>query len=208
MVACLQQHVPKGIPHFARRLQHATMVAIRQHRPNALEDPVHRPREARADGLHATRRGVTVGRFDEQVHVIRLQRVVHHPEVSTLRGVAEAVLEDANERGGTERRDVRAHAKRHVCGVAGGKRRACGVTNAGPIARGLPAGAGAPPAPMGPSREGERELAGTSCHATSSRLEMAMLVERAGAVLAGSARAGGRSTDIPDASGSRHPRRA
>ncbi len=48
------------------------MIAVREHATAAMRDPVHRPRDACADGLHATPERVVVRRLDDQVRVIAL----------------------------------------------------------------------------------------------------------------------------------------
>jgi hypothetical protein len=87
-------------------------------RPSA----VHGEGEARRERLHpAPERGGAV-RFDDQVRVIVLDRVVDEPEVLARAGAAKRRLDLAHDRRQTERRQARAHLQRDVAGMLGEKR--------------------------------------------------------------------------------------
>jgi len=78
------------------------MVAIREYRPASAEDAIDGACESRADGLHAAREGVPIDRLDEEMDVVRLQRVVHHAKRATLARLGDATLERPDETSGAE----------------------------------------------------------------------------------------------------------
>lgn len=76
------------------------MVAVREDRTAPMSDPIHRPGDACADGLHPTAERVTIRRFDDQVGVIALQGVVGQPKSRTRAAGDEAALYFAHDRDG------------------------------------------------------------------------------------------------------------
>ena len=56
------------------------MKSIREHRPRSLEQSVHPACEANLESLHSPANGQLVVSFDEQVDVIRQQRVGIDPK--------------------------------------------------------------------------------------------------------------------------------
>ena len=68
------------------------MEPLGQNRSGTPEHTVHRARNAGADGHHAACERFGVRRFDEQVGMRALQRVVHEPEVAACANVREATL--------------------------------------------------------------------------------------------------------------------
>ena len=76
------------------------MVAAVEHAPTASGHSVHRAREACADRFHAAPEGVAIVRFDDQVRVVALQRVVDEAEPRTGAAVGEGPLDRADDRHG------------------------------------------------------------------------------------------------------------
>ena len=66
------------------------MVAIGEHGSTSKEDPVHRAGQSRADGLHAAPQIARARRLDDQMHVVRLDRILDEPEAPALACPAEA----------------------------------------------------------------------------------------------------------------------
>jgi hypothetical protein len=97
MPARVQQHVHKRMAHLARRAQDAHVVAVREHGPRALEDPVHGSREPRTDCLHAAPERISARGLDDQMRVVALERVVRKPELAAFAARSERVLELAHE---------------------------------------------------------------------------------------------------------------
>ena len=60
------------------------VVAAVEHRPAAPADAVHGAGETGADALHAAGERVLAVCFDDQVHVVALERVVHDAEAAAL----------------------------------------------------------------------------------------------------------------------------
>jgi len=131
------------------------MISIGQDRSYPLEDPVGRSRQPRTDGFHATSQGVCVRCLDQEVHVIRLQRVVDDSEIATLARLAESALEGLDELGEAERRNASADPERDVGRVSSSRALPWGMAHARALARRLPSGACAPAAPPGARRKGE-----------------------------------------------------
>jgi hypothetical protein len=79
------------------------MEALRQHRPSPAEYAVHRAGNAGADGHHAACEGDRVRRFDEQVGMRRLQRIVDEPEIGTRANAREAPFQCEDKRDASQR---------------------------------------------------------------------------------------------------------
>ena len=114
----VEEHVAKRRSHLPGRAERAVVIAAVEHRSPPLEDPIHGPREARGQALHPIRQGRDALRFDEQVDVIVLERVVDDAEVCALRDRAERALHFANQAHRSQRRHVAANANRHQAGMA------------------------------------------------------------------------------------------
>lgn len=147
MPTCVQEHVAKSIPHLARRPQHVRMVPICEHRPAALEHPVHGPRESRSYGLHPTRQRRHVRRLDQQMGMVSLERVVHQAKVPAVAGEREAPLELLHELHGTKRWHVGQNTQRHVRGVPRCEGCPHAMRHARPLTSRLSSRASTPPAP-------------------------------------------------------------
>jgi len=82
------------------------MVAFRQHRPSTLEHLVDGTRETRAHALHPVRESLLAARFDDEVRVAVLERVVDDAEVRAFAGGEQCSAERANEALRAKRWDV------------------------------------------------------------------------------------------------------
>jgi len=118
MLSCVEEDVGKGRSHLPGRTQRAVVIAAVENRSPPIEDAIHGPGEARGQALHTIPQGHGAFRFNEQVDVIVLQRVVDDPEVSTFRDRAKRVLYLANQAHCSQRRHVAANADRHQPRVA------------------------------------------------------------------------------------------
>ena len=77
----------------------AQVIATVEHFALALEQPVGELADAGADTLHPTGDRVIGVRFDQKMHVITLDRVVHHPEAVPDAGFAQGGTEPSHEPG-------------------------------------------------------------------------------------------------------------
>jgi len=140
------------------------MKPIRQYRPATAEHAMHRPRDPRADRLHPAREILRRRRFDDQVHVVALDRVVRDTKAPAIAGDAHRPLERAHEATTPQRRDLAPHAPRDVAWMAGVEGRV-GAVRIARVATGLAPGAVAATAPGRRRAEVEGELArGASSH--------------------------------------------
>jgi hypothetical protein len=144
--AGVEEYVRNRIPGLARRPQHADVTAVGEDLPGSPENPIHGPREARHDGLEPTGEIRRTRRFDQQMHVVDLHRVVDHPEAPAFPHFAPASLELGEEPSGPKRGDVPVNPEGDVAGIPSGERRPSPVRIARPGSR-LAPGAGSPAAP-------------------------------------------------------------
>lgn len=86
------------------------VVPLDEHRTPPARDPVDGAGQPRADRLHpaAERRGIV--RFDDQVGMGVLQRIVHEPEARTVATGRERTLDLVDDRYRSKRRDIRTHS--------------------------------------------------------------------------------------------------
>ncbi len=80
VVAVIEQHVTQCTMYFERRAQRAQVIATVEDFTVALEEPVRELADPRTDTFHSARDRAVVLSFDQHMHVIALDRVVHHPE--------------------------------------------------------------------------------------------------------------------------------
>jgi hypothetical protein len=114
----VEQDISERIAHFARRSQHAHVVAIRENRTGSREHPVHRFREPRTDRLHAAPERVPAVGFDDQMDVIALDRVVVQSEAVSSARCGERALDLKDGAHRAERGNTVSHSERHVAGKA------------------------------------------------------------------------------------------
>jgi hypothetical protein len=133
------------------------MVPAIEHGSAPREGTVGSVREARTQRLHPACQREAVRRFDDEVRMIVLKRVVQHAEFAAFVAIGERVLEGAYEPDASERRHVRADADRYVAG----EKTLEGLSRPVPDARprpARPAGARARSAPAGDGRQVESQL--------------------------------------------------
>jgi len=118
MLSRVENHVRKRRSHLPGRAERAVVIAAVEHRSAAIEDPIHGPSEASGQALHSIRQGCDALRFDEQVDVIVLERVVDDAKICSFRDRAERVLHLANQARRSQRGHVPANANRHQAGEA------------------------------------------------------------------------------------------
>ena len=121
MLPRVEEHVAKRRSHLPGRAERAVVIAAVKNCSAPTKDPIHGPSQARGEALHPIAQGRDALRFDEQMHVIVLQRVVHDAEVCALRDRAERVLHFANQVQRSQGRYVPANANRHQAWMALGK---------------------------------------------------------------------------------------
>jgi hypothetical protein len=71
---------------------------------------IHGTRETCRDALHPVRERLLALRFDDEVGVVALERVVRDAEGAALARLGEGAAELADDRDGAEGRHVRSHA--------------------------------------------------------------------------------------------------
>ncbi len=157
----VEQHVDHSDPHLARGGEPARVVPIRPDGARAACGAVDGPRAADGQPLKAAPERQGDVRFDEQVHVIGLDREVNHPKRAAARR-RERGAQLGKHRGGPERRDVFVAAERDVDGVSHVVLGPSSVRDTGATAGGLAAGAATTAAPLWRFRE--RELTRAACH--------------------------------------------
>ena len=118
MLSRVVEYMSERGSHLSGRAECAVVVAAVENRSPSIEDAVHGPSEARGQALHPIAQGRDALRFDEQVDVIVLQRIVHDAEVCASRDRAERVLHFANQAQRSQGRHVPANAHRHQSRVA------------------------------------------------------------------------------------------
>jgi hypothetical protein len=89
MLAGIQERIRQRSPYLPGRAERAVVVAAVEHRPAPIEDAIHGASQTRGKALHSVRKGCGALRFDEQMDVIVLERVVDDAEVRALRDRAE-----------------------------------------------------------------------------------------------------------------------
>ena len=121
------------------------MVAIGENATATVTRAVHDARYPRGDGLHPSTERIPVRRFDDQVGMIALKRVVHEAKPGARASCGEAALQLAYDRESAERRQIRPQSQCHMRREAA---EACArrVRYAG-IGIGLPPRAASPTAP-------------------------------------------------------------
>jgi hypothetical protein len=81
------------------------VVAIGENGTGASPQPVQRADDAHQESLHAARECAAIVRFDEQVEVIRLDRIVDETKAEALASGGEDALECAPRRVSTQTRE-------------------------------------------------------------------------------------------------------
>jgi len=84
----------------------------------AIEDPVHRSRKSRGDRLHSAAERLLSSRFDDQMEMVALDRVVADPEMTPLADLSQAGSKLAQEGLAPQRWNTGAYSERHVARIA------------------------------------------------------------------------------------------
>jgi len=141
MSARIEQDISQHVPHLSRRSQNVAVEAVCKHGSAKPEDTVHGSREPRTDGLHSACEIAVACRFDDQMHVIGLDRVMNDSETSALARSRQVALPFSYEPPRAQRGESSSHLQRHLAWVARRERRPCAMR----IARMRPAPARRPP---------------------------------------------------------------
>ena len=83
--------------HLARCRQEPMVITIGKHATRASCDAIDGACQPRADRFHAAPERRAILRFDDQVSMIALQRVVHEPEARPDASVGERALDLADD---------------------------------------------------------------------------------------------------------------
>jgi len=121
MLSRVEEHVGERGPNLPGRAEAAVVIPPVEHRSPPPEDPVHRSREARGDALHAACESRRVRRFDQEVDVIVLDRVVNDAEVGSFRTSAKGALQFPHQSHASQGRNLPANANRDEPRVSLGK---------------------------------------------------------------------------------------
>jgi len=157
MLARIEKDVRKRRPDFTRRPERAVVVSPVQDCAAPTEDPVHCARESRSETLDSIRERRSAVGFDQQVHVIVLERVVDDAEIPALAERSERYFDLTHEARGSHRGHVAADADRHQARVALGKVCALAMPHPRPRSR-PPARAFPRPTPTRGNLQVKREL--------------------------------------------------
>ena len=156
----VQQDVRKRRPHFPGRSECPMMVSARRAPLRDDRRTDSRPARARGQALRPASHGAGALRFDQQVDVIVLNRILDHTEIPALRHSGDRSLELLNEAQRPQGRDIPADAKRHQAGIALWELRAAAMPDAR-SRRGLSPSAFSLSTPAGRHLQAELELRAT-----------------------------------------------
>jgi len=76
MFPAIQENIDQAIPHLARCAQRSAMVAVREDAASAPELAIDGLRESDGEALDPASEGAGIVSLDQEMHVIRLNRVV------------------------------------------------------------------------------------------------------------------------------------
>ena len=118
----IQEHVAKRVAYLARRGQKAEVVTIREHFASPASDAIHGAGDSTGDRLHPAAQRTSIARFEDQVSVVALKRVVHKPKAwscarDQLRSMARTM--------GTVRSDGTPRRARSVTCAGSGLEKSC-----------------------------------------------------------------------------------
>lgn len=114
MVPAVQEDVPQRIANLARRSQLVRVVAIGEYRPSAAEHSIDGSCEPGTDGHHAPRQRRAIGRLDDEMEMVRLQRVLSHTKLLALARLSHAVFQLVSHGQTAQRGEARPNAERDV----------------------------------------------------------------------------------------------
>jgi hypothetical protein len=132
------------------------VISLAPELPANADEPVHAPCDARIEPLHPACERDGVGRFDDEMHVIRLNGKMKNAKRITRRA-RDRLVHGIGERIFSKRGKLAAHSHRHVQRQARAMHRPSAMRNAARRRRAWPAGAIATATPAGPF-EAQRQL--------------------------------------------------
>ncbi len=100
------------------------MIALGDDGSGPVRNPIHRTRKPRADRHHPAPEREMITRFDDEMRMVPLQRVVHEPKIAALTPVPEGPLDLVHDWHRPQRRNAATHANGHVSGHQLAERRA------------------------------------------------------------------------------------
>ena len=113
----MAQDVEQRRVRFARRAQHASVEAVREHRTRARPQRVERSRDAHEQALHPARQSHAISRFAGQMQVVGEDRVLRQPKPEALRATRKRTLEHDARSLATQVRQSGAQAHGDVDGI-------------------------------------------------------------------------------------------
>ena len=102
MFAGVEERIRQRRAHLSGRPERAVVVAAIEYGSAPIKDPIHGPGQTGGQALDPIRQGRSALRFDEQVDVIVLERVVHDAEVRAYCDLAKRTLHLANQAHGSQ----------------------------------------------------------------------------------------------------------
>ena len=96
MLSKIEEDVPQSEPGFARRAERAGVIALGPDRPSPCEGLIDGTCDAHGQALHAPREALAVARLDDEMNVVRLDRVVDDAERGA-RGVCQGISNRAED---------------------------------------------------------------------------------------------------------------
>jgi len=121
MMAEILQDVPERVRDLASGSEDVSVVPVRKDLTAAAGDPVDRARNANAQALHAARQAFGAVRFDEQVQVISLHRVMHDADPEPLLSLADSAEDCLEQSPSPQIPHARERSQRHVHRMARGE---------------------------------------------------------------------------------------
>ncbi len=167
VVQSVVEHVPQGVPDFARSAQRPTMISIIEHRPRSTHQTIDRTCDSHLECAESRCARQIVRCLDDQMEVVRLDTEVNDPEVGAVRP-GDRVANREHEPTLSQRREILDETQRDVLRNGGGNRLACVV----PDPRSSTWSSGVGPPSTAPRRNAhviERELWRSSSHVEQSR---------------------------------------
>ncbi len=130
----IEQYVTQCPADFERRAQRPQVIATVEHLATASKEPVRELADPCTDALHAARNRAVATRFDQQMQVVALDRIVHHTETVPHAGLSQGGPEPSHEPRLPQRGYAASQPDRHMHRHAGDDRLARSVHDAWPNA--------------------------------------------------------------------------
>jgi hypothetical protein len=146
MLPHVLEHVDDGVPHLARRREHARVVSVAPDTPATSERAVDRSGDPDRKPLETTPKRPLFVRLDQKMDVIALCTELNDAEMISGCG-AERSAERDEHPFGAQRRQMTTRSQRHVHGTARIMGRTATMSDTTPTPTRLPSGAGTRAAP-------------------------------------------------------------